>query len=254
MLAQQSVPDHHATCELCVSIYGSDRAKPAGRRTQFHGHRRVSGARGNVRAFGNSGLFGSGSLSADEVLPGRYFPGDALRAGRTSRGRDPGDAQLEALLRSRHPTRARYSVQNLSSILDAARRIALALTIVLLLIGFIALLVSGIGIMNIMLVTVQERTREIGIRKAIGARRKRDSVSVFAGGVSDQRIRLGAGNFDRGGHSGDGAAVAPGEYQRSGAVGIGGAGVSGVVLGGRVFRIFAGGARSAIAAHRIAAI
>src|SRR4030081_4151992 len=58
---------------------------------------------------------------------------------------------------------------NLSSILDAARKIALALTIVLVLIGFIALLISGIGIMNIMLVTVKERTREIGIRKAIGA-------------------------------------------------------------------------------------
>jgi len=77
--------------------------------------------------------------------------------------------QVSEILQTQHREGAHYRVQNLTGILQTARNIALGITVVLILVAMIALVISGIGIMNIMLVTVRERTREIGIRKSIGA-------------------------------------------------------------------------------------
>jgi putative ABC transport system permease protein len=90
-------------------------------------------------------------------------------------------AAITALLRQRHGTTAGtddFTISNQAQILDTFSSISGLLSLLLAGIAAISLVVGGIGIMNIMLVSVRERTREIGIRKAIGAR-GRDILAQF---------------------------------------------------------------------------
>lgn len=78
--------------------------------------------------------------------------------------------QMDHLVHSRHRKTARYSVQNLASVLQTVHSISSGMSLVLVAVAVLTLIVAGAGIMNIMFVNVAQRTHEIGIRKALGAR------------------------------------------------------------------------------------
>ncbi|WP_315004767.1 ABC transporter permease [uncultured Selenomonas sp.] len=91
----------------------------------------------------------------------------------TPEGMDQVQAEIESLLRQRHHIRNGaeddFTVRNMTSVMEMFTENTNMLTLLLGSIAGISLLVGGIGIMNIMMVSVTERTREIGIRKALGA-------------------------------------------------------------------------------------
>jgi putative ABC transport system permease protein len=139
---------------------------------------------------------GGGGMGQDQddlvILPGstvqRKFLGSAniigtiLVSARSAELINPAIEEMTSLLRQRHKIRAGqeddFNVRNQAEFATAAEQTSKTMTLLLSSIALVSLLVGGIGIMNIMLVSVTERTREIGIRMAVGAR-GRDILSQF---------------------------------------------------------------------------
>jgi putative ABC transport system permease protein len=114
-------------------------------------------------------------------LSGRIVGSIAIKA-RSSELVEAVEQQVRELLRQRHRLRPGqdddFSIRNLSQILETQAESSRALSLLLAAVASVSLVVGGIGIMNIMLVSVTERTREIGLRMAVGARGS-DILSQF---------------------------------------------------------------------------
>ena len=132
---------------------------------------------------------------------GQYIPGIIIVSARSAGETTRAQKEIAGILRDRHhlgsDAEDDFSIRNLTEIANAQQQGTRALTGLLAAIAVVSLLVGGIGIMNIMLVSVTERTREIGVRMAVGAKPWHvlaqflvEAVTLaMAGGV----IGLGAG-------------------------------------------------------------
>ncbi|AKR58489.1 macrolide export ATP-binding/permease protein MacB [Youhaiella tibetensis] len=105
----------------------------------------------------------------DRILGRNYLSGITIRVADTY-DMDTAEAEITALLVTLHGGTQDFFLQNSNTIRDTIQSTSQTLTLLISAIAVISLVVGGIGVMNIMLVSVSERTKEIGIRMAVGAR------------------------------------------------------------------------------------
>ena len=125
--------------------------------------------------------------TAQKRLFGTLFPGMVriiMVEARSLEEMDAAQRQITSLLRQRHHLVQKqdsdFSIRNLTQFMEAAEQQSRVMTLLLGAIASVSLLVGGIGIMNIMLVSVTERSREIGIRMAVGAKTKAIRMQFIA--------------------------------------------------------------------------
>jgi putative ABC transport system permease protein len=194
---------------VATSLFGAQ--DPIGQTIQLNGTSYT--VEGLLKSKGSNGFQDQDSVvllpltTAQDTLVGHSGQlNQILVEATTPSGVTAAESEATAILTPNHSNTdgtAAFSVQNQASLLQTSSSSTHTFTVLLAAVAGISLLVGGIGVMNIMLVTVTERTREIGIRKAIGAR-KGDVLGQFMteagllsvlGGITGAVVGLVGGQF-----------------------------------------------------------